>query len=337
MTGAIILGILGLILGFAQWKVNSDDQWLANEQAKKFNKDEAEKSRQWQEEQYKKYESVAAQMQQRQQAGLNPYDGITSMSVGSGSTASTSANQISPLSLPDTSLFSQLAQGFESAEAQSIENDFNRDTFDKRKEQFDEQVELLRLDNEQKRYVNELFKDAYYDENGNIDNNPYSYEVFKKQQEARKAWYEANSAEFAQEIKENEKTQSDYKQWLKSMFNIDIESLPQYMQNRVVQYTYHLMNKSAWSNEDYHNFNQVKDQINTWIDEEAEKHRHESSNTTSTFRDLEELWSIVEEYGPFATVALQDFWSGVKGKFFMEGAGKLWSNVFHGQSNNVFE
>ena len=103
IIGYLIEAIGGLIQG---WR-NRRAQRIENEKDRQFNAEQAEINRQWQEEQYKKYESVAAQMQQRQQAGLNPNEQIQAMSVGSGSTASSSSHSLPPISA-DFSLFSQI-------------------------------------------------------------------------------------------------------------------------------------------------------------------------------------------------------------------------------------
>lgn len=101
--------VIGAIVDFFNGIFNRRAQRKENEADRKFNAEQAEINRQWQEEQYKKYESVAAQMQQRQQAGLNPNDQIQAMSVGSGSTASSSSHSLPPM---DFSLFAQLPAMF---------------------------------------------------------------------------------------------------------------------------------------------------------------------------------------------------------------------------------
>ena len=189
----IILGIFALIGSIAFAARDRQDQKKANQEVMDFNAEEAEKSRDWQEEQYKKYESVASQMQQRQQAGLNPHEGITSMSVGSGSTASTSANQISPLSKTDFSLFSQIPGMSTQVKQTKLQNKL-----------IGEQIEGVKLDNEAKIMENiKLAIEAddyasYYSlvKEGLAKGNQLTDEQIKKAyEEARKAKEDADQFE----------------------------------------------------------------------------------------------------------------------------------------------
>lgn len=325
MSGAIILGIIGLILGFAQWKVNSEDQWLANQQAQKFNKDEAEKSRQWQEEQYKKYESVAAQMQQRQQAGLNPYEGITSMSVGSGSTASTSANQISPLSLPDMSVFSQLAKDFTIAEGQGIENQYQKEIFEKRKEQFEEQVRSLNLSNEKQDFWNRMFNAAHFNSDGtvNADNNTFLHEAKQKKHAAEAAEFDAKVAEFRKDIEEQKKYSEKFKYWVKETLGIDLDILPNHLRHEVTLYTFDLFaNGRKPSSQDDDVLNSLFAEIEQWYKEEKAIHSDNADGISTDVKDIEYALKFVMENGPAAAEALKSFfttlgpeWSELATKF----------------------
>ena len=191
----IILGIFALIGSIAFAARDRQDQKKANQEVMDFNAEEAEKSRDWQEEQYKKYESVAAQMQQRQQAGLNPNEGISSMSVGSGSTASTSANQISPLSKTDFSLFSQIPGMSTQVQQTKLQNKL-----------LGEQTLGVKLDNEAKRMQNAKLAietndyPSYYSlmKEGLVKGNQLTDEQIKKAfDEARMAHVKANEAEDA--------------------------------------------------------------------------------------------------------------------------------------------
>lgn len=77
-------------------------QQKENEKDRKFNAEQAELNRTWQEKMYNSYESPIAQAQQRQQAGLNPAEGVSSQSVGSGSTASSGSSSLPTPSTPVT-------------------------------------------------------------------------------------------------------------------------------------------------------------------------------------------------------------------------------------------
>ncbi len=310
MTGAIILGIIGLVLGFAQWKVNSEDQWLANEQAKKFNKDEAEKSRQWQEEQYKKYESVAAQMQQRQQAGLNPYEGITSMSVGSGSTASTSANQISPLSLPDMSLFGQLAKDFATAEGVELDNNLFKETFEKRKEQFEEQVRSLQISNDKEDFWNKMFVAAHTNSDGSIndDLNPFKNDAKKKKYDAATAEYESKVAEFRKDIEEQNKNSKKFEYWVKETLGIDLSILPSHLRHEVTLYTFDLFaNGGTPDTIDEAVINDLYKELEQWYNEEKALHTDVSDGISTDVKDIEYALNFLMENGPAAMEALKSF------------------------------
>lgn len=80
--------LLGGLLGFAgQKSANKANLQIAREQMQ-FNRDEAKKQRDWQEEYYKKYSSPIAQSAQYRAAGLNPYlANIQPQGVASGAQA----------------------------------------------------------------------------------------------------------------------------------------------------------------------------------------------------------------------------------------------------------
>lgn len=62
---------------------------------RKFAREEAKKTRDWQEQIYQKYQSPQAQVNQLKAAGINPYlDGVETRSVGSGATASAPASHV---------------------------------------------------------------------------------------------------------------------------------------------------------------------------------------------------------------------------------------------------
>ena len=108
--GNIFSEVIGYIIQeIGNWfngLLNRRAQSKENEKDRQFNAEQAELNRTWQEEQYVKYESVAAQMQQRQAAGLNPNEQIQAMSAGTGSTAQSHSNSLPPIS--DFSLFAQI-------------------------------------------------------------------------------------------------------------------------------------------------------------------------------------------------------------------------------------
>lgn len=84
-AGAKLLG--GILGSFGQSSANRNNLRIAREQME-FNRQEAQKQRDWQEEYYKKYSSPIAQSAQYRSAGLNPYlANIQPQGVASGAQA----------------------------------------------------------------------------------------------------------------------------------------------------------------------------------------------------------------------------------------------------------
>ena len=89
--GSVVTNVVsGIASFFSNKKTNSTNREI-NQENNEFNSEQAQVARNWQEQMYQNYESPTAQVQQRLQAGLNPFDGITSQAVGSASTASASS------------------------------------------------------------------------------------------------------------------------------------------------------------------------------------------------------------------------------------------------------
>lgn len=97
LAGSIINGAVQLWQG----KKNRDAQQAENAKDRAFNAEQAQVNRQWQEKMFELHESPAAQAQARAQAGLSPTEGISSQSVGSGSTASASSSSLPPAQAPN--------------------------------------------------------------------------------------------------------------------------------------------------------------------------------------------------------------------------------------------
>lgn len=94
--GSIVSGLFNTFTNRKNRKVQQEE----NQKDRDFNADQAQLARNWEEQMYQNYQSPVAQAQQRQQAGLNPAEGVSSMSVGSGSSASHNGS-ISPSSYQD--------------------------------------------------------------------------------------------------------------------------------------------------------------------------------------------------------------------------------------------
>lgn len=99
-TGALAIGLgsslLGGILSSSQSssaaKKQFENQWKLNAQQNSFNSREAAKSRQWQEDMYKRYNTVDSQTAQYRAAGLNPYIGDSAVASSQMSTSPVAAS-----------------------------------------------------------------------------------------------------------------------------------------------------------------------------------------------------------------------------------------------------
>lgn len=315
---SLIIGLISIFATLAISARNRQDQKEANTQVMDFNAEEAEKSRDWQEEQYKKYESVAAQMQQRQQAGLNPFENIASMSVGSGATASSSANSISPMSTPDFSIFGQLAKDFADAEGQNLDNDLFKETYDKRKEQFDEQVRSLKISNDREEFWNKMFESAYTNADGTIneDLNPIKNEAKQKKAEAQKAAFEADVAEFRKQIEEQNKYSAEFKTWTKKVLGLDLDILPSHLRHEVTLYTYDLFAGGFDSvNKSTEYFKSLFAEIEQWYKEEKAIHTDSADGISTTVKDIEYALNFLSNNSAEAREALKQFFFDVGEKY----------------------
>ena len=162
LAGSIVNGITQLIQG----KKNRQAQQAENAKDRAFNAEQAQANRLWQEKMYNLNESPAAQAQARAQAGLNPTDGISSQSVGSGSTASASSSSLPPAQAPNFGdAISQLpfiTQQYRQAKAQTqalqLDNDLKV-----------QQYEANALDNYRKAFENGNLEEVYKREMRLID------------------------------------------------------------------------------------------------------------------------------------------------------------------------
>lgn len=114
-------GILNTAIGGLFSMYNQHKQREENQKDREFNAAEAQKQRDFEEQMYRQYESPMAQVNQRKNAGLNALDGVSSQSVGSGSTASANSSP-----LPNAQLSTQwmaelpmMAQQLRSAKLQN--------------------------------------------------------------------------------------------------------------------------------------------------------------------------------------------------------------------------
>lgn len=136
--GALAIGLGSSLLGSASSTAASfvgghqnfkRQRWL-NEQQNQFNREEAEKARNWQESMYKKYNTVQAQAAQYRSAGINPYvqgaSGVASSAMSASPVAASGSSGSAP-GMPDVSGLSNFGSNAISAVNASV-NQQNADT-----------------------------------------------------------------------------------------------------------------------------------------------------------------------------------------------------------------
>ena len=139
-----------------QNRLNRQFQQAENQKDRDFNAEQAELQRNWQEDIYQKYESPAAQVQQRIAAGLNPLEGVGSQSVGQGSTAHSSSSPL-PVGAPlDFSAFSQMAMFAEDLKSKKLDNQAKEEQV--KREQIDTWLKQFEQGNAEELYSKELAK-----------------------------------------------------------------------------------------------------------------------------------------------------------------------------------
>ena len=128
VVGGIVSGF-GSIIGSA---INARSQERQNKANLKAQQEENERSRQFTEDMYNKYESPAAQRQQMLEAGLNPMGAISPQSVGSASTSALPPGQ---------------APEFGSAVQQGIQAFFDAGTTIRAQRLQDQEIQAKKLEN----------------------------------------------------------------------------------------------------------------------------------------------------------------------------------------------
>ncbi len=300
LSTAIIGGLIDAGVDIYLGWENRRHQARENQKDRDFNAAEAEKNRLWQEQQYQKYESPAAQLMQRLQAGLSPSEQISSMSVGSGSTASSSSSSLPPISA-DLSFISQLPSIIanvkntnadtelkrQEAEAKRIDNErrardnkYEDETYTERVEQFKEQLKSLKLQNTNQERLAEYEADAYY-EDGKLVRNP------------KKLEYQIR--EFEKTVLNDEANRIKFTGYIRDIFNVDLTILPDYLKQHATNLFWdYVMNEKSISSQEYaeriHDFN---NQVQYWLQDESYKHQRESAGD---FQNLsEDLTRAIED------------------------------------------
>lgn len=156
-------GLLGGLLGLSgQKSANKANLKIAREQMQ-FNREEAQKQRDWQEDYYKKYSSPIAQSAQYRSAGLNPYlANIQAQGVASGAQAQSSElpvqqNEMSPL-----------ASGLSNAVNSGIAA-YNADTERKQQQSQQSLNETMETLNDASTQLQQAYKDLAESEKNHVD------------------------------------------------------------------------------------------------------------------------------------------------------------------------
>lgn len=198
--GSAIGGVANAITSIFTGKANRKHQARENQKDREFNAEQAQISRDWQEEQYVKYESPAAQMQQMKSAGVNPLQGVSSQSVGSGSTASASSSSLPQAQAPDFSFLGELNLMDKQIKGLKLDNEIKV----QQDKKLEEETKSLQLDNKKKAIEAndwesywELTKEQLFRSNKKLAKDTEYVEELKKKahEEFRLARVNANNAE----------------------------------------------------------------------------------------------------------------------------------------------
>lgn len=223
-------GLFGQMIGsFADAITGSRNRKFQQEENAKdrqFNAEQAQIQRDWQERMYNDYESPSAQVTQQLKAGLNPFaSGVSSQSVGSGSTASAGSSSLPPSPMIGNYLAQapmemlNLAEKREDIKSKRLDNQLKSKTFDAAVQQASELLNSSKLSNEEKQYYNKLLRDAYFNEDGTIKDNPnvVSLDISKAQRA----------------IAKNEQKRKEFETFIRDIFGLDYSTLPQSLQMAV--------------------------------------------------------------------------------------------------------
>lgn len=206
---------------------------------------ESKKARAWQERmwhesneynesQYEKYGTIAAQVAQRMRAGINPMSVTENSSIPSASSVPSSPH----VPQYDLNIAGQMID-FELKRAQKenieaetrkkeIEGSLATDTYDATVRHLNELAESIHLSNRDKSYALALIHDAYFNEDGTIKDNPNIVSL--------------DYAKLQKEIASNEDMQGKFERMVRSYLGFDYSNMPQSLQLDIGQSLVNLMN-----------------------------------------------------------------------------------------------
>lgn len=242
-------GLLSFGKDIAPGLVSAGGGLLTTKLNNEFARENAREQRQWQEQMWERqiaYNSPANQANLLRQAGLNPYDKVGFQPIGNagtGATAETIPFDNPVATLMNTRIQEAQLEGIElDNEAKEIDNEsrrtdvnFSKATFDQRVQMVGEQLDGLKLDNQQKSQIATLVQDAYFDSDGNVKNNPNKLDYDLKQQQK-------DLNDFAKQLEHNKVIQSNFVNYVKSTFGIDYTFLPDDLKQQVSQWVFSSLN-----------------------------------------------------------------------------------------------
>lgn len=203
-------GIIGSAISTIGGLIDNIFNRRAERRAQEAQIKENEKNRQWQEQMWLEHESPQAQAQAMKEAGLNPAGNVSSQSVGSASTSSL------PVSGPST-VGASIAQGADfflrsrqlesaikktEAETKAIDNSNKlfMATYDDAVAMTNALLTEKQISNETASYMKSLIRDAYFNEDGTIKDNPHTLDLENKKLENKILGVESNRLEYEQNI-----------------------------------------------------------------------------------------------------------------------------------------
>lgn len=205
---------------------------------------ESKKARAWQEKMwhksnehsekmYNKYGTVSAMVAQRMAAGINPMSVTENSSIPSASSVPSSPHVPQyDLNIAGQMLDYELKKAQkENIEAETrkkeIEGSLATDTYDATVRHLNELAESLRLSNRDKSYALSLIRDAYFNEDGTIKDNPNVVSLdYQKLQK---------------EIASNEYMKGKFERMARAYLGVDYSNMPQYLQLEIGEFLVNLM------------------------------------------------------------------------------------------------
>lgn len=205
-------GIIGSAISTIGGLIDNAFNRRAERKAREAQIAENEKNREWTEKMWEEHESPQAQVQDMKAVGLNPAGNVSSQSVGSASTSSL------PTPGPST-VGASIAQGADfylrsrqleaslkktEAETQAIDNSNKlfMATYDDAVAMTNALLKEKQISNDTASYMQKLIRDAYFNEDGTIKDNPNTLDLKNKKLQNTILGVEANRLEYEKNISE---------------------------------------------------------------------------------------------------------------------------------------